>query len=195
MFNHFCHSLLKFVTIPEIHFHLRPATQWQYQHNCTIVSPPLYMRISESPFVSTLVIWNSARVTASAELSKALTNSQVLEEGSFILESQGRLNKLIKKYGWERAVFKGNGFVLNERLHIRKHSWGRKHAETLWQSWSDRTITFAIQVRVHFVSVCVCVCVFLCERRGEKSVHPSCGGALRSRGGWLAALITMRRSL
>lgn len=60
-----------------------------------------------------------------------LTNSQVLEEGSFILESQGRLNKLIKKYGWERAVFKGNGFELNERLHIRKHSWGRKHAEAL----------------------------------------------------------------
>ena len=185
MFNHFCHSLLKFVTIPEIHFHLRPATQRQYQHNCTIVSPPLYMRISESPFVSTLVIWNSARVTASAELSKALTNSQVLEEGSFILESQGRLNKLIKKYGWERAVFKGNGFVLNERLHIRKHSWGRKHAETLWQSWSDRTITFAIQVRVNFVSVCVCVCFCASEGGKRVCIRPAVEPSVVGVDGWL----------
>lgn len=26
-------------------------------------------------------------------------------------------------------MFKGNGFELNERLNIRKHSWGHKHTE------------------------------------------------------------------
>lgn len=39
--------------------------------------------------------------------SKVLTNTKVLEDGS--LKSQGWLNKLIRKYGREHAVFKGNG--------------------------------------------------------------------------------------
>ena len=39
------------------------------------------------------------------------------------------------------------------------------------------------------------VSVGACVSEGETSVHPSCGEALHSRGGWLAALITMRRSL
>lgn len=132
------------------------------------ISAQLHYQVSTSvhwnlwvTFVSTLVIWNAARATAPAELNKVLTNSQVLEEGSFILESQGRLNKLIKKYGWQRAVFKGNGFELNEWLHIRKHSWGHKHTEALWQSWCDCCITFAIQVRVRS---CVRVLVWAKEK-------------------------------
>ncbi len=45
-----------------------------------------------------------------------------------------------------------------------------------------------------FKSVSIRVCACLCERK-RKSAFPSCGEALHNWGGWLAALITMRRSL
>lgn len=174
MFNYFLLLKVIFVHFPGIHFDLCPATQQQYQNTFT-VNTTVCLNLWVT-FVSTLVIWNPARVTAPAELSKVLTNSQVLEEGSFILESQGRLNKLIKKYGWERAVFKGNGFELNERLHIRKHSWGHKHTEALWQSWCDCCITFAIQ------SLCPFACV---SERERVCVRPVVKPSIVGVDGWL----------
>lgn len=172
MFNYFCHLLLQ---VPGIRLDLCPAAQQQYHHIFTI-NTAICLNLWVT-FVSTLAIWNPARVTAPAELSKVLMNSQVLEEGSFILESQGRLNKLIKKYVWEHAVFKGNGFELNERLHIRKHSLGHKHTEALWQSWCDCCITFAIQAHV-------CSCVWT-KGRESVSIRPVVQPSKVAVDGWL----------
>lgn len=161
--------ILQFIILPRMtQNELCPFSKnefWSIPNPLVAVSVRFHLWVT---FVFPLVIWNSSWVPAPAEVSKALTNGQVVDEGSLILESRGGLNKLIKKYGCERAVFKGNRFELNELLSIRKHSWGHKHTEAPWQSLGDYYIT------------CLCylsLCPFLCvsESSSETQKESVCG--------------------